>query len=108
MAFIEKKNPTVLKVKITSKGRDLLSQGKLNFKYFELGDSEIDYNYANLIGIDNYKPLILVPLDKNPKILSHIYSGSTTGNTYTPVVENNYKQYISTTGVTNIGFVLGR
>jgi len=115
VAFIEKKYPTVLKVKITSKGRDLLSQGKLNFKYFEIGDSEIDYNFINTgttntsdtIALNNYKPLILIPFDKNPKILSHIYSGDTTGSTYIPANINNFKQYISTTGVTNIGFFSG-
>ncbi len=107
MAFINKKYPTNLKVKITSKGRDLLSQGKLNFKYFEIGDSEIDYEYAELIGIDNYKPLILSPFDKNPKILSHIYSGDTTGTTYISANINNPKQYISTTGITSIGFFSG-
>ena len=115
MAFIEKKSPTVLKVKITSKGRDLLSQGKLNFKYFEIGDSEIDYNFINTgntntsdtIAIDNYKPLLLVPLDKNHNILSHIYSGSTTGSTFVPANVNYPKQYISTTSVTDIGFFSG-
>jgi len=107
VAFLEKKDFTVLKVKITSKGRNLLSQGNLNFKYFELGDSEIDYNFINLIGIDNYKPLILTPFDKNPKLLSHIYSGDTTGSTYVPANTNYPKQFILANSIEEIGFFSG-
>ena len=45
MAFIDKKDPVVLNIKLTSKGRELLSQGKLKFKYYVIGDSEIDYAF---------------------------------------------------------------
>ena len=45
MAFIDKKDPVVLNIKLTSKGRELLSEGNLNFKYFAIGDSEIDYAF---------------------------------------------------------------
>lgn len=104
MAFIEKKDPTILKAKLTSEGRNLLSQGKLNFKYFEVGDSEIDYKYANIIGIDNYKPSILMPFDKNPDILSIVYSGSTTGESYVQISNNLSKSYIITNTATELGF----
>ena len=67
MAFIDKKDPVVLNIKITSKGRELLSKGSLGFKYYAVGDSEIDYTLQN-INLSN----ILRPADKNPSILSFI------------------------------------
>ena len=85
MAFIDKKDPVVLNIKLTSKGRELLSKGELNFSYYGIGDSEIDYSYINnVIEIDNtYNPYysrILKPADKNPNILSFI-TRTLSGNT---------------------------
>ena len=45
MAFIEKKDPTVLNIMLTSCGRELLSTGNLTFDYYALGDSEVDYRF---------------------------------------------------------------
>jgi len=72
MAFIDKKDPVVLNIKLTSKGRELLSTGKLNFKYFGIGDSEIDYVFNKVSGLDTIKYNILRPADKNPNQLSFI------------------------------------
>ena len=79
MAFIDKKDPVVLNIKITSKGRESLSQGQLHFKYFAIGDGEIDYNYLNnnqlgenIINISPSRFEILRPADKNPNIISFI------------------------------------
>ncbi len=78
MAFIEKKDPVVLNIKITSRGRELLSQGNLNFKYFAIGDSEIDYKFNSAVNTSDvnanlpYKSLILRAADKNPNLLSFI------------------------------------
>ena len=72
MSFIDKKDPTVINIKITSKGRELLSQGKLSFDYFSIGDSEIDYNFINNTGIKPYNLSILKPVDKNPEFLSYV------------------------------------
>lgn len=71
MAFINKKDPVVLNIKITSQGRESLSQGRLCFKYFAIGDSEIDYRYVNDNGeFTNFN--VLRPVDKNPNIISFI------------------------------------
>ena len=77
MAFIDKKDPVVLNIKLTSKGRELLSQGSLNFKYYVIGDSEIDYAFnAQVEKYDsNYSAFyshILRPADKNPSLISYI------------------------------------
>jgi len=72
MAFIEKKDPTVLNIKLTSKGREQLSKGQLNFKYYAIGDSEIDYDFNRNAEFNPFYSNILRPNDKNPKQLSFI------------------------------------
>jgi len=72
MAFIDKKDSTVLNIKLTSKGRELLSKGKLNFTYYAIGDSEIDYEFNRNAEFEAFNANILRPKDKNPKQLSFI------------------------------------
>ena len=80
MAFIKKDDPVVINIKLTSKGRELLAAGQLNFSQFAIGDSEIDYGFNQEIGFDPFYANILRPKDKNPDITSFItqeVSGST-------------------------------
>src|ERR1700690_3235323 len=77
MAFIDKKDPVVLNIKLTSKGRELLSEGNINFNYYAIGDSEVDYVFNSEVKIFNpdFSPFlsrILSPADKNPSLLSFI------------------------------------
>lgn len=72
MSFILKTNPTVVNIKLTNLGRQLLSQGNLKFSKFALGDSEIDYSFNSNIGYDSFRATILRPKDANPKFLSFI------------------------------------
>ena len=77
MAFIDKKDPVVLNIKVTSKGRETLSKGHLHFRYFAIGDSEIDYDFIKETqqSPSNFNPFnskILRPADKNPDMLSFI------------------------------------
>ena len=78
MAFIEKKNPIVLNIKLTSKGRELLAAGQLDFKYYAVGDSEIDYKFNKAVfdsGDEEYSAFdssILQPVDTNPNQISFI------------------------------------
>ena len=77
MAFINKEDSVVLNIKLTSKGRELLSKGELDFKYYVIGDSEIDYSFnADIHNIDSeyttFDSKILRPADTNPNIISFI------------------------------------
>lgn len=87
MAFINKTDPVVLNIMLTSKGRELLSTGDLTFKYFAIGDSEIDYNFMRDINAEiepdfhSFNSNVLKPTDKNPKIISFV-SRTVTGDTY--------------------------
>ena len=87
MAFIEKKDPTVLNIMLTSKGRELLSTGKLTFKYFTIGDSEIDYSFnsgATTYDFNVFDANVLRPKDKNPKPVSFILK-NVSGDSYNEI-----------------------
>jgi len=70
MAFAQ--GPTVIHIKLTDKGRQLLSTGQLNFTKFALGDSEINYAFNEEISFDTFEQKILRPKDNNPKIVSFL------------------------------------
>jgi len=97
MAFIEKKDPVVLNIKLTSKGRELLAKGQLTFNYFAVGDSEIDYQFNNKTQFNPFYSNILRPADKNPQQLSFI-PRNLSGDTYnaisavpcTPTIVENF------------------
>lgn len=97
MAFIEKNDPVVINVKLTSKGRELLSRGKLTFKKIAIGDSEINYNFNNEHNFSPYYVNILRPKDKNPNILSFI-TRNVSGDTFNNIGDNIVS---NTTVVTN-------
>ncbi len=87
MAYIINNDPTILNIKLTTRGRDLLSKGSLTFDNFVLGDSEIDYNLINAINDVNFSESILGSFDKNPNIISYIpqSSGGTQYNSISTV-----------------------
>jgi len=72
MSFILKTSPTVINIKLTNLGRQMLSQGTLTFKKWAIGDSEVDYAFNTKIGFDSFRATILRPKDDNPKFLSFI------------------------------------
>ncbi len=108
MSFIEKKDPVVINIKLTSKGRELLSQGKLNFQYFAIGDSEIDYNFISEAQIvdSNFTAFnlsVLRPADKNPKQLSFI-TKTLSGDPYNEISNVPSSPYIVTNTADSNGF----
>lgn len=72
MSFILKSDPTVIHIKLTNKGRQLLSTGQLTFSKFSLGDSEIDYAFNDAISFNTFEQKILRPKDQNPNIVNFI------------------------------------
>ena len=107
MAFIEKKDPVVVNIKITSKGREMLSQGKLEFKYFVIGDSEMDYGFNQATKLNPFNANILRPVDTNPDIISFILNNvsGTSGNTqYNTIPSIPASSYLVTNKVDSIGF----
>jgi hypothetical protein len=103
MAFIDKKDPVVINIKLTTKGRELLSTGGLTFKYFAIGDSEIDYEFNNETGLIPFDSTILRPADKNPNLISFI-PRDLGSDPYNPIPSIPASQYIVTNTAEPIGF----
>ena len=103
MAFIEKKDPVLLNIKLTTKGRELLSTGKLTFNYFAIGDSEMDYAFNAEAGLSPFNATILRPVDQNPSILSFI-PRNLTGDPYNIIPSISSAWYEVTNTVEQIGF----
>jgi len=108
MAFIEKKDPVVINIKLTSKGRELLSQGNLDFKYFAIGDSEIDYDFISKVQVTDseftaYNLGISRPADKNPQILSFI-TKTLSGDPYNTISNVPSSPYVVENTADSIGF----
>jgi len=109
MAFIERKDPVVMNIKLTSKGRELLSSGQLDFKYYALGDSEIDYEFNKAIvdGGDTeytaFQSTILRPADKNPDLISFI-ARNVSGDPYNELSNVPSAAYQVENQVESLGF----
>lgn len=101
MAFISKLDPTILNIKLTNEGRELLSTGNLTFSKFAVGDSEVDYNFIQYVtGNSNF--YVLKPKDYNPNILSYVVKNDTGTTKYNISTINNNDLLITNT-VNNYG-----
>ena len=108
MAFIEKKNHVVMNIKLTSKGRELLSGGKLDFKYYSIGDSEVDYEFNTEVNtVDSeytaFDSSILRAADKNPNIISFIQK-DLSGDSYNELTNVPTTVYVVENQVESLGF----
>ena len=108
MAFIEKKDPVVLNIKLTSCGRQLLSTGNLTFNYFAIGDSEIDYKFVDAVHASDvdytaFDSIILRPADNNPNIISFI-PRNLSGDPYNVIPGIPAAWYPVVNSVESIGF----
>lgn len=56
MSFLNTENLEVIASRLTNIGRERISQGNFNIKYFQIGDSEYDYNFS-------VNERVLYPLD---------------------------------------------
>lgn len=79
MAFIIKKNNPFINTKLTQKGREKLAQGLLNFKFWGLGDSEINYNREeefDVVENNTNTSRILKSVDNQPNIKYFVYKNN--------------------------------
>lgn len=93
MSYLDITNP-ILDAKLTNVGRQKISEGNFNISYFQIGDSEFDYNFPNYSGGTSKYQKVLSAMDKNltikyPYMISPIVSGTTTGTTIgTPILKS--------------------
>lgn len=81
MSYIINNNDPFISIKLTQIGREQLAKGSLNFSYWAIGDSEINYTREEIV---NNNPTdvtlsaitkIMRPFDKEPNIKSYITKG---------------------------------
>lgn len=65
MSFIIENNGALILSKLTAIGRKKLAKGELTFSYWGIGDSEVDYNYVDVLP-SGQTLTILKPKDNNP------------------------------------------
>lgn len=89
MSYIIKDNNVVLNTKLTSIGRKLLAQGKLNFSFYTIGDSEINYKLIDETDFDGMNFQILRPKDNYPDVTSYLKQTLGSTNRYVELSTNN-------------------
>lgn len=64
MSFLNSNNSEFLSARITKKGRKSIAEGNFVIKYFQIGDSEFDYNFSGFTGAGSTpRQRILAPMD---------------------------------------------
>lgn len=65
MSFLNSNNSEFVSARITQKGRNAIAKGDFKIEYFQIGDSEFDYNtqLSNLTGFTNHQK-VMTPFDK--------------------------------------------
>ena len=79
MAYLKKNIESLIDIKITDKGRELISTGKFcNIQYFQVGDSEFDYKNEEIFKKDgkNQTQIVFRAKDKDSDIKYPIPVGS--------------------------------
>lgn len=78
MSYIIKSTSPFVSIKLTEKGRENLAKGQLNFSYWGIGDSEINYDREAIVDANQSNPVlsgaskVFRPFDRQPNIKSFI------------------------------------
>lgn len=83
MSFLSTNNSEILSARITQKGRNAIAKGHFNIEFFQIGDSEFDYNtlLSDLVG--NKHQMVMSPFDKEAGIkYPYKIDSSASGTTY--------------------------
>lgn len=91
MSYIIKSTSPFVSIKLTEKGRENLAKGQLNFGYWAIGDSEINYDRETVVDANQSDPVlsgsskVFRPFDRQPNIKSFITKSTGDNlNTITP------------------------
>lgn len=111
MSFLDSNNSEFLSARITKRGRRSIAEGNFVIRYFQIGDSEFDYNFSGYTGLGSAPhQKILSPMDgdqhvKYPYLVSSgetINYGNAVQQSLTETIKNpmgpagfvsNYKEY---------------
>lgn len=83
MSYIIPSTSPFVSIKLTEKGREQLAQGKLNFSYWAVGDSELNYEREaiidanqNNVSLSGVSSIIMRPVDRDPNIKYFVYTNT--------------------------------
>jgi hypothetical protein len=90
MSFLNSSNSEYLSARITQKGRNSIAKGEFIINYFQIGDSEFDYNlaFSGLTGQTNHQ-MVLSPVDKESGVKYPYKLDTATNVTYGIPIENS-------------------
>jgi hypothetical protein len=82
MSYIIPSTSPFVSIKLTQKGREQLAQGKLNFSYWAIGDSEINYVREAIVDPTNVSlsatSIVMRPVDREPNLKYFVKPSNTT------------------------------
>jgi hypothetical protein len=90
MSFLNSSNSEFLSARITSRGRNAIAKGNFNIEYFQIGDSEFDYNspFTALTGTTNHQK-VFTPFENESGVKYPFSLDSSLTTTYGNPILNN-------------------
>lgn len=88
MSFLNSNNSEYLSARITNRGRKAIANGNFNIQYFQIGDSEYDYNLSSLTGATNHQK-VFAPFDYDGGVKYPFGLDSTISTTFGSPISNN-------------------
>jgi len=88
MSFLNSNNSEFLSARITNRGRKAIANGNFNIQYFQIGDSEYDYNLSSLTGATDHQK-VFAPFDYESGVKYPFGLDSTISTTYGTPISNN-------------------
>jgi hypothetical protein len=88
MSFLNSNNAEYISARITNRGRKAIANGNFNIQYFQIGDSEYDYNLSSLTGSTNHQK-VFAPLDYDGGVKYPFGLDTTVSTTYGSPISNN-------------------
>ena len=88
MSFLNSNNSEYLSARITNRGRKAIANGNFNIQYFQIGDSEYDYNLSSLTGATDHQK-VFAPFDYESGVKYPFGLDSTISTTYGTPISNN-------------------
>ncbi len=88
MSFLNSNNSEYLSARITNRGRKAIANGNFNIQYFQIGDSEYDYNLSSLTGATDHQK-VFAPFDYDGGVKYPFGLDSSVSTTYGSPISNN-------------------
>jgi hypothetical protein len=94
MSYIIPSTSPFVSIKLTEKGREQLAQGRLNFSYWAVGDSELNYQREAIVDANQNdvslsgSSIIMRPVDREPNLKYFVYTNTSTDPLQTMTTAN--------------------